>query len=69
MNENTAATVESFVWEWIDKPLGAFSKVLRFNIDTSGKIQTEGFMGAGIAVSAIAFTMVLGYILDLRRKK
>jgi len=69
MNGNTAVSVESFVWEWIDKPLGAFSTVLRFNIDSNGKIQSEGFMGAGIAVSAIAFTLALGYIIDQRGKK
>ena len=69
MSGNTNVSVESFVWEWIDKPLGAFSTVLRFNIDTSGKIQSEGFMGAGIAVSAIAFSIALGYIIDQRGKK
>ena len=65
---NTSATVESFVWEWIDKPLGAFSKILRFNIDASGKIQTGGIMGAGVA-GAIGILILLGFVADSRRKK
>ena len=68
MEGNTSATVESFVWEWIDKPLGAFSKVLRFNIDTNGKIQSGGIMGAGVA-GAIGILILLGFITDSRRKK
>ena len=68
MQGNTSATVESFVWEYANNPLGAFSKVLRFNIDSTGKIQTDGIMGAGVG-GAIGILILLGFIADSRRKK
>ena len=33
MKSNTRATIESFVWEWIDKPAGAFSN--KYSIEIS----------------------------------
>ena len=65
MKGNTRATVESFVWEWIDKPAGAFSNM--FSIEISEKEPpkpiTSGFMGAGVA-GAIAGLVLLGFIID-----
>ena len=70
MQGNTRATVESFVWEWIDKPTGAFSKA--FSIEISEKEPpkplTTGFMGAGIA-GAIAGLVLIGFIADHKRGK
>ena len=70
MRGNTRATVESFVWEWIDKPLGAFSKM--FSIQISEKEPPKpiqgGFMGAGVA-GAIAGLVLLGFIADHKRGK
>ena len=65
VQENTRITVESFVWEWIDKPAGAFSN--KYTIDISEKEppkpMTSGFMGAGIA-GAIAGLVLIGFIVD-----
>jgi len=67
---NTRATVESFVWEWIDKPAGAFSK--KYTIDISetepAKPTTSGFMGAG-AIGALAGLILIGFIADHKRGK
>jgi len=65
IQENTRITVESFVWEWIDKPAGAFSN--KYTIDISEteppKPTTSGFMSAGIA-GAIAGLVLIGFIVD-----
>jgi hypothetical protein len=70
MQGNTRATVESFVWEWIDKPAGAFSN--KYTIEISEKEPpkplTTGFMGAGIA-GAIAGLILIGFIADYKRGK
>ena len=70
MEGNTRATVESFVWEWIDKPAGAFSN--KYTIDISEteppKPTTTGFMGAGVA-GAIAGLILIGFIADHKRGK
>ena len=70
MKGNTRATVESFVWEWIDKPAGAFSS--KYTIDISEKEppkpMTPGFMGAGVA-GAIAGLILIGFIADHKRGK
>jgi hypothetical protein len=65
MQGNTRATVESFVWEWIDKPLAAFSKKFSFEISEKEppKPLTTGFMGAGVA-GAIAGLILIGFIAD-----
>jgi len=65
IQENTRITVESFVWEWMDKPAGAFSN--KYTIDISEKEPpkpvSSGFMGAGIA-GAIAGLVLIGFIVD-----
>ena len=70
VQENTRITVESFVWEWIDKPAGAFSS--KYTIDISEKEppkpMTTGFMGAGVA-GAIAGLILIGFIADHKRGK
>ena len=70
IQENTRITVESFVWEWMDKPAGAFSN--KYSIDISEKEppkpMTSGFMGAGIA-GAIAGLVLIGFIVDHKRGK
>jgi len=65
MQGNTRATVESFVWEWIDKPAGAFSNMFSIEISEAEppKPITSGFMGAGVA-GAIAGLVLLGFIID-----
>jgi len=65
VKQNTRATVESFVWEWIDKPAGVFSKMYSVNISETEppKPMTTGFMGAGVA-GAIAGLVLLGFIVD-----
>ena len=70
MQENTRITVESFVWEWIDKPAGAFSSKYTVYIkegDPPAPVQT-GFMGAGVA-GAIAGLILIGFIADHKRGK
>ena len=70
VQENTRITVESFVWEWMDKPAGAFSN--KYTIDISEKEppkpMTSGFMGAGVA-GAIAGLILIGFIADHKRGK
>ena len=70
VQENTRITVESFVWEWMDKPSGAFSN--KYTIDISEKEppkpMTSGFMGAGVA-GAIAGLILIGFIADHKRGK
>ena len=70
IQENTRITVESFVWEWMDKPAGAFSN--KYTIDISEKeppkSMTTGFMGAGVA-GAIAGLILIGFIADHKRGK
>jgi len=65
VSENTRITVESFVWEWIDKPAGAFSNMFSVKISEGDppKPTTSGFMGAGVA-GAIAGLVLLGFIVD-----
>jgi len=70
IQENTRITVESFVWEWMDKPAGAFSN--KYTIDISEKEPPKptqaGFMSAGIA-GAIAGLVLIGFIADHKRGK
>ncbi len=70
VNEEIFVIGESFVWLSTTPPL-AFSKLNKFEIREKEPVKpiSAGFMGAGIAVSAIAFTIALGYIIDQRRKK
>ena len=65
IQENTRITVESFVWEWIDKPAGAFSNKYEIKISEKEppKPVASGFMGAGIA-GAIAGLVLIGFIVD-----
>jgi len=70
IQENTRITVESFVWEWMDKPTGAFSKMSSWDIsekEPPKPLQT-GFMGAGVA-GAIAGLILIGFIADHKRNK
>ena len=70
MKGNTRATVESFVWEWIDKPAGAFSNKYTIEISETetAKPLSTGIMGAGVG-GAIGILILLGFIADSRRKK
>ena len=70
MQGNTRATVESFVWEWIDKPAGAFSKMYSIEISEAEppKPIQSGFLGAGYA-GAIAGLVLLGFIIDHKVSK
>ena len=70
MKGNTRATVESFVWEWIDKPAGAFSNKYSIEISEAEppKPLQTGIMGAGVG-GAIGILILLGFIADSRRKK
>jgi len=70
MKGNTRATVESFVWEWIDKPAGAFSKMFSIEISEGDPPHpiTSGFMSAGVA-GAIAGLVLLGFIIDHKVSK
>ena len=65
IQQNTRITVESFVWEWMDKPAGAFSNMYSVNISETEppKPISSGFMGAGVA-GAIAGLVLLGFIVD-----
>ena len=70
IQENTRITVESFVWEWMDKPAGAFSNMFSIEIsevEPPKPIQT-GIMGAGVS-GAIGILILLGFVADSRRKK
>ena len=70
MKGNTRATVESFVWEWFDKPTGAFSNKYEIKISEKepAKPLSTGIMGAGVG-GAIGILILLGFIVDSRRKK
>jgi len=70
IQENTRITVESFVWEWMDKPAGAFSNMYSVNISETEppKPISSGFMGAGVA-GAIAGLILIGFIADHKRGK
>ena len=70
MKGNTRATVESFVWESIDKPAGAFSSKYMIEISEAEppKPVSVGIMGAGIG-GAIGILILLGFLADSRRKK
>ena len=71
MKGNTRATVESFVWEWIDKPAGSFSNMYSIEISEVDKpkpVGVTGIMGAGVG-GAIGILILLGFIADSRRKK
>ena len=69
VNQNTRATVESFVWSSATTPT-PFSK--KFSIDISEteppKPTTSGFMSAGVA-GAIAGLVLIGFIADHKRGK
>jgi hypothetical protein len=72
MKGNTKAIVESFVWEWIDKPTGAFSNKYTIQISQTQPakpIDSGGIFGAGIGISAIALSIVAGFIIDHGGKK
>ena len=70
MKGNTRATVESFVWESIDKPAGAFSNKYMIEISEPEppKVIQTGIMGAGVG-GAIGILILLGFLADSRRKK
>ena len=70
IQENTRITVESFVWEWIDKPAGAFSNMYSVKISEKEppKPVMTGFMGAGVA-GAIAGLILIGFIVDSKVNK
>ena len=65
IQENTRITVESFVWEWMDKPAGAFSNMFSIYLKEGDppKPIASGFMAAGVA-GAIAGLVLLGFIVD-----
>ena len=69
MRGNTRATVESFVWEWIDKPAGAFSNKYMIEISEAEppKPVSMGIMGAGIG-GAIGILILLGFVADKWKK-
>ena len=70
IQENTRITVESFVWEWMDKPAGAFSNMFSVKISETEppKPVMTGFMSAGVA-GAIAGLILIGFIADHKRGK
>ena len=70
MKGNTRAIVESFVWEWMDKPAGAFSNKYMIEISEPEppKVIQTGIMGAGVG-GAIGILILLGFLADSRRKK
>ena len=48
----------------------AFSSILKRELKEGQEATTtEGFLGAGLALSSIAFAIVAGYLIDMRRKK
>ncbi len=71
VGDNTTIDLESFVWLGTTQPT-AFSSVLRSEIkqgqDATVTTTNEGFLGAGLGISAIAFAIVAGYFIDMRRK-
>jgi len=70
MENNTRATLESFVWSDVTTPT-AFSKTLSYEIsetDAPKPVGVTGIMGAGVG-GAIGILILLGFIADSRRKK
>jgi hypothetical protein len=70
MENNTRATLESFVWSDVTTPT-AFSKKLSYEIsetDAPKPVGVTGIMGAGVG-GAIGILILLGFIADSRRKK
>lgn len=69
VNNNTIVYLESFVWLNVTQPT-AFSSILKRELKEGQEATTtEGFLGAGLALSSIAFAIVAGYLIDMRRKK
>ena len=70
VQENTRATIESFVWEWMDKPAGAFSNMFSIEISEAEppKSTQGGILGAGVA-GAIGLLILGGFLIDSSRKK
>ena len=69
VGNNTIADLESFVWLGTTQPT-AFSSVLRSEIHPDGATvptTNEGFLGAGLGISAIAFAIAMGFLIDMRR--
>ena len=70
MENNTRATLESFVWSDVTTP-AAFSKTLSYEIsetEAPKPVGVTGIMGAGVG-GAIGILILLGFIADSRRKK
>ena len=70
MENNTRATLESFVWSDVTTP-NPFSKTLSYEIsetDEPKPVGVAGIMGAGVG-GAIGILVLLGFIADSRRKK
>ena len=70
MENNTRATLESFVWSDVTTPT-AFSKPLSYQIsetEAPKPVGVTGIMGAGVG-GAIGILILLGFIADSRRKK
>ena len=70
MENNTRATLESFVWSDVTTP-AAFSKKLSYQIsetEAPKPVGATGIMGAGVS-GAIGILILLGFIADSRRKK
>lgn len=66
---HTIVDLESFVWLNVTQPT-AFSLVLKRELKEGQEATTtEGFLGAGLALSSIAFAIIAGYLIDMRRKK
>jgi hypothetical protein len=69
VNNNTIVDLESFVWLNVTQPT-SFSPVLKRELKEGQEATTtEGFLGAGLALSSIAFAIIAGYLIDMRRKK
>ena len=70
MENNTRATLESFVWSDVTTPT-AFSKPLSYQIsetEAPKPVGVTGIMGSGVG-GAIGILILLGFIADSRRKK
>ena len=68
VGDNTIVDLESFVWLSTTQP-NAFSVVLRSEIHPDGATVTttnEGFLGAGLGISAIGFAIAMGFLIDMR---
>ena len=72
VGDNTIVDLESFVWLNVARPT-AFSSVLRSEIkqgqDATVSTINEGFLGAGLGISAIGFAIAMGFLIDMRGKK